>query len=387
MDDLTETLSKLLQLLYRAPGNDHAWSEFISQFSKSMGAEQGLFVHIDLHNQNTNLADTYNFEEEYIRSYEEYYQFLNPYIGLPLSARPKQGSYGLLSQLIPDKEVQRTEFYNDYVLPQNLTVCNAVLLTPFESDEVHTSIALHYNKNNQGDHIDKALTICKFIMPHLQNALRLQKKLHGLQAKLNTLNKTIDRTPFGLILLDAKLNTMEVNEPARQILLQNDGLEIRNRKIKTVLPAQTTKLYQLMDTVLTNRKGTPARFNNTFQVLRRSGRLPYELVITPILEGQDNPKLPDCAIAIFINDPDLINPSIDLVFFFFYDTATTETQVTIQLLNGSSSQEICDSLQIGRETFKSHLKSIFRKTNTHKQSELVSFILRSISLAQHQWTS
>lgn len=387
MDDLTETLSKLLHALYQAPGNDHAWSEFIRQFSKSMGAEQGLFVHIDPYNQHTNLANTYNFEEEYIGAYEDYYQFLNPYIGLPLSVRPKQGSYGLLSQLIPDKEVKKTEFYNDYVSPQNLTVCNAVVLTPFESDEVHTSIALHYNKNNQGDHIDKALTICKLIMPHLQNALRLHRKLHGLQTRLHALTSTMDKTPFGLILLDSKLNTVEVNEPAKRLLFQDDGLEIRNRRIKTLLPAQTRKLYQLMNSVLVNRKGIPSTFNNTFQVVRKSGKLPYELIITPIFKNKENPNQTGCAIAIFINDPDLINPSIDQVLKAFYGLTITETQVTILLLNGYSSQEICDSLQIGRETFKSHLKNIFRKTNTHKQSELVSFILRSISLAQHQWIS
>lgn len=387
MDELTENLSNLLHLLYQAPGDDQAWSDFITQFTRHMGAEQGLFVHIDSQNKNTNLANTYNLEEGYIRSYEDYYQFLNPYIALSLCERPKQGTYGLLGQLIPDNKVKRTEFYNDYVLPQNLTVCNAIMLTPFESGAVHTSIALHYEKNNDGEHVDDALKTCKLIMPHLQNALRLHRKIHGLQTRLHSLNDAIDKTPFGLILLDSKLNILETNALANKLIFQNDGLAINNQKLCTPLPAQTNRLYRLLVSVLENRLGNPISTNNTFHVTRKSGRLPYELMVAPILEQKDYCSWADCAIAIFINDPDLLNPSIDQVLKHLYGLTTAETQVTAQLIKGSSSQEICKSLQIGKETFKSHLKRIFKKTDTHKQSELVSFVLRSSALAHHQWIS
>jgi len=384
MDDLTENLSSLLQVLYQAPGNNQAWSDFITQFTRSMGADQGLFVHIDSQNQHTNLANTYNFEEEYLRSYEEYYQFLNPYIALSMCERPTQGSYGLLNQLIPDKEVKKTEFYNDYVLPQNLTVCNAIMLTPFESDEVHTSIALHYKKNNDGGHVEQVLKTCKIIMPHLQNSLRLHRKIQGLQARMHFFNEAIDNNPFGIILLDSKLSILEINETANKLIVQNDGLSIRNRRLETHLPAQTNKLSELLNAALGNRLGSTTSFNNSFQVVRKSGKLPYELLVTPILEQKTDCTWTDCAVAMFVNDPELINPSIDKVLKRLYRLTGTETQVTMQLIKGSSSQEICESLKIGRETFKSHLKNIFKKTHTHKQSELVSFILRCSSLAHHQ---
>ena len=356
MDDLTENLSSLLQLLYQAPGNNQAWSDFITQFTRSMGADQGLFVHIDSQNKNTNLANTYNFEEEYIRSYEEYYQFLNPYIALSMCERPKQGSYRLLNQLIPDKEVKKTEFYNDYVLPQNLTVSNAIMLTPFESDEVHTSIALHYKTNNDGGHVDQVLKTCELIMPHLQNALKLHRKIHGLQTRLHSLNEAIDKTPFGIILLDSKLNILEINETANKLIFQNDGLSISNGMLETHLPAQTKKLLALLNSVLGKRLGSTVPFINSFQVVRKSGKLPYELAVTPISDHVADCNWENCALAIFVNDPDLMNPSIDQVLKILYCLTSTETQVTMQLIKGSSSKEICESLQIGRETFKSHLR-------------------------------
>ncbi len=148
MDNLQSDLSKLLQLLYQAPGDEIAWARFIETFSRTTGATQGLFVHHDMVNQHTSLSSAFNLDEKFATSYEAYYQFNNPYITATPSALPKQGTFGLLNELIPDKEVEKTEFFHDYVTPQDLTVCNAIRITPFQSDEIHSTIALHYPRNN-----------------------------------------------------------------------------------------------------------------------------------------------------------------------------------------------------------------------------------------------
>ena len=45
------------------------------------------------------------------------------------------------------------------------------------------------------------------------------------------------------------------------------------------------------------------------------------------------------------------------------------------LVQGYAGKEIAAALKISRETLKSHLKHIFKKTNTHRQSELISVVM------------
>lgn len=54
-----------------------------------------------------------------------------------------------------------------------------------------------------------------------------------------------------------------------------------------------------------------------------------------------------------------------------------EAQVASQLLKGMSLSDIAESTSRSRETVKSHLKSLFKKTGTRRQAELVSLLSRT----------
>lgn len=50
-----------------------------------------------------------------------------------------------------------------------------------------------------------------------------------------------------------------------------------------------------------------------------------------------------------------------------------ETEVLAMLLLGMSNKEIAEALYIGTDTVKYRLKSIYRKTNTHRRAALVYY--------------
>ncbi len=376
MDDTQQYLPLLLKALYQAPGNKAAWSDFIALLTGIFAAEQGLFVHHDQEHQQTGLANTCNFEQEFIDSYEEYYQFINPYLALPSSPLPAQGSFGLLNQTLPDHVVKKTEFFNDYVVPQGLTVENAVRLTPLQADGVHTSIALHYPINNDGSHVTRALALCAQIMPHLQTALGLHKRICGLEVQFSALRKSIDKVPFGMVMLDRSGNVLEMNDPAGKILLQNDGLRVCNNKLQTMIARKTEKLNILVASVQQAASGKPEGKRGVFRVFRRSGKRPYELLVIPVYEQEEEGNDKDCAVVIFIQDPDFQPLSLGAMIQHMYGLTRAEVSVTLLLIQGCDCRTIGEHLNISRETMKTHLSHIFRKTQTRRQGELIAMILR-----------
>ena len=195
-DDRNRILLDLLPELYQAPGDANLWSAFIETLTMRTGAVQGLFVHHDTRDQRTDLASGFNLDLEWAVAYQSYFQFKNPYINVAPWELPKRGTHGLLEELIPDKEVQKTEFYHDYVLPQGVTVTNAIRMTPFQSEDSFTSIALHRAIGSSDKGLDKALWLCGELMPHLQIALQMHNRIVSLENQVQSLMGTMDRLSF-----------------------------------------------------------------------------------------------------------------------------------------------------------------------------------------------
>ena len=63
----------------------------------------------------------------------------------------------------------------------------------------------------------------------------------------------------------------------------------------------------------------------------------------------------------------------------FYHLTTGETQVLAQVLNGHTLAEAAAILGVARSTVKSQLDAIYRKTNTHRQADLVHAVMNLAS--------
>jgi DNA-binding CsgD family transcriptional regulator len=59
-----------------------------------------------------------------------------------------------------------------------------------------------------------------------------------------------------------------------------------------------------------------------------------------------------------------------------FGLTTAEARLAQSLACGETLQNAAELLSISRDTVRSHLKSVFAKTQTHRQSELASVLAR-----------
>ena len=74
------------------------------------------------------------------------------------------------------------------------------------------------------------------------------------------------------------------------------------------------------------------------------------------------------------------NPTgaVDTVFLgSMFDLTPAEAKVAVSLVEGQDLQKIATDRHVSPETIRSQLKSIFAKTGTHRQSDLVALLLRA----------
>ncbi|BAO44390.1 helix-turn-helix transcriptional regulator [Thiolapillus brandeum] len=382
MEDIQKNLQHLLPLLYCAPGDEQRWNLFIEELTKATGAVQGLFVHHDSQRKNTELSSGFNLDDDWARAYSEHFQFLNPYLNLHPSQLPERGTVGVLHEVIPDKLVEKTKFYSDYVAPQGLTVRNSIRVTPNQSPGNYTSIALHRSINGNDKGPETALELCRILMPHLKVALELHNRLVNFDSRITLLEGALDRLSFALILLDQNLNIRFINDRAETILSAYDGLAACNGRLKTRMPAQTIALDKIIQGAAGTIRDGSNRKGGLLKITRRSGKLPYEVLATPLYKQDTHLVGSRRGVALIVTDPEKDFETPTGLLRQRYGLTQAEERVALLLIQGVEAKEISAQLQVTRETIKSHLKSIFRKTGTRRQGELISCILnRHIALA------
>jgi DNA-binding CsgD family transcriptional regulator len=60
-----------------------------------------------------------------------------------------------------------------------------------------------------------------------------------------------------------------------------------------------------------------------------------------------------------------------------FHLSAAETRLALRLLGGESLRAAAEALDIGYESARGQLKSVFRKTGTHRQGELIALLART----------
>ena len=110
-------------------------------------------------------------------------------------------------------------------------------------------------------------------------------------------------------------------------------------------------------------------------VMRRDGRLPVVMRVLPVDGAARSPFLGARAILIFSGlDDDEAEQSAMLRQAFLL--TPSEARLALCLADGKSLEEAAPEMAVAQETVRSHLKSVFRKTATHRQGELIALVSR-----------
>jgi DNA-binding CsgD family transcriptional regulator len=82
-----------------------------------------------------------------------------------------------------------------------------------------------------------------------------------------------------------------------------------------------------------------------------------------------------CAACLFITDPERSPVPAAVHVQRVFGLSAAETRVAAALLDGESLDGLADRLCISRNTARTHLRRLFAKTGTARQSDLIRVLL------------
>jgi DNA-binding CsgD family transcriptional regulator len=255
-------------------------------------------------------------------------------------------------------------------------VTTALLDGRAEGPATHMSFTRHRDRPAyDGD----GKQLIALLAPHVRRALLTHWRLAEARLGGEAREAALDHLGHGVLLLDETGRAVYLNPLAEALLRRNDGLTLRDGRPRAQQGDDDQTLARLIRQALLGVGGG-------LNVARRAGAdgpppPPYRLSATPIrLDGP--PPLPGALaqparVLLLVRDPDRPASGHGLAAFTRAHRFTAaELRVLELLLQGLAPKLIAEHLDLGVRTVRSQLSSLYAKTGTRSQRELVALALR-----------
>jgi DNA-binding CsgD family transcriptional regulator len=183
--------------------------------------------------------------------------------------------------------------------------------------------------------------------------------------QVHVLYGLFENLPMALFMVDSTLRVHDVNPAAAELLKRDDGIALRAGKLVCASVADTARLRQLVN-------GTISAPGNGLAIERGDSPHPYLVTVIPAKRPTGGRPL----FALAVRDlGGTRQAGIDGAAEAFGLTKA-ETRLAQLLVAGHSLVSATATLGISHNTARSHMKRIYDKTATSRQSQLVQLLSR-----------
>lgn len=368
-----DAVHELIGRIYEAGTDPACWPAVLGEIARAVHSHSTVFACGDFGTHAIPFLQAYNLDRAYLQSLHDYYADLYPY-RMPFlqHATPEQTFHG--AQVLSEPELMGTEYYNDWMKPQDMHHVAGVWLE--RSGDRITFLNVE-RPRTQGPHGDGELRTLHTLGPHLTRALAINRRLKGTGAVEGWAEALLNGLDFGLVLIGEFGTFRWANARAEAILRQGEGLRRWGRRLTTSDAAQAEHFARMLDNAVRIGLGRGAAAGAALR-LCRPPLPPLQVLVAPLPAGRDGLRAlgpePLCA-AVFIGEPGAAQPLDADALRLLYGFTIAEAHLAAALAQGRELAEIAASFRISWHTARVHLRAIRRKTGVGRQADLVRLLL------------
>jgi DNA-binding CsgD family transcriptional regulator len=368
----------LIGKIYDAAVMPELWPVFLEQLSDAFGSRGTVLYLVDFASRSaTCRSDEISFiqsvrtDPETVLSYDRYYSKVN--VWLENSRDLPEGKLITTDRLFPVRELTKTEWYNDWLKPQDYF--HAMIGHLLKQDTLAVRLSI-FRAKRQPFSADEIISLARLV-PHLRRSCMIHKKFSEFQRVLATNTDLLNRLPVGLVLFDKCGQAVFVNHMAETLSRSSDGFCLNAAgRCLTGNANQTRALRRLIGNASEQGQG------NAMSLHRYASNRPRPLsAIAVPLQGRPLPFAGSApSAALFICDPDIPFDLDGNLLTQCYGLSPVEAKLATALLRGQTPSDYAKTRGISNNTVKSQLKQVLAKTGTHRQSELIQLLMTGFGM-------
>jgi DNA-binding CsgD family transcriptional regulator/PAS domain-containing protein len=366
---IDQEFSELIGLIYEGPLEEVPWRTFLMRCQELMSARVSNLILRSPSTPGLGIMRVVGGVPEHIVTYNERSYALDPFINLP------PGEVVTLHEFMGSEALLASDFYRLVMEPSDLyDVLGADFQIPREV-EVRFRICRGRAARSFNDE-DRA--IFRALLPHLQRAVHMHVRINKIESERAVYSGAIDQMRVGAIILDESGNVLSVNQRARELLDQKDGVALRDEQLVLSTRERTRELQERVNRVIAQQKSGGAAVVEAMRI-PRSGGGELGLVIRPVPENQWAEAEAVPSAVIFVSDPQAQAEAPLQVIKQLFGFTPAEASLAMLMANGMTLDDAADAMGVSRNTVRTHLRSVFAKTGVTRQPMLVSLILKSVA--------
>lgn len=365
-----DSLHHLIDLVYQAALDPERWPAVLHGLIAALGSTHAsLFIH-DFDTQfvqadaTGTMFRTVGFEDWAVARYAEHYSALN--VWAANEERLSSGTVVTSSMLYPDDKLTGTEFYGDWLRPQDLFYSLGGIVERRGAQASKLSVL---RARDQGAFDDTETAFLHRLYPHIRRACELNHRIARAEAD-GAIGRLAQRVaPLCLFALSAAGELLHANVQGEAWLRDSGILSVRQRRLIAAEPQHQSALRAALRRTV--RDGVPVHVNlgdsmNPGRCLTLMRMPPGERFAMHGIRAELLGLLGDSVLRPLASNEQLAE---------LFGLSPAEARLARALAEGESLDSLSQTRQVSRNTLRTQLQSALGKTGTDSQRALIRLML------------
>lgn len=376
MSNSEETALRLAGMAYEAALDESKWTSFLEAFASTVGGSSAILRSHEILNESASFNASVGYDPAWQAAYCQHFVKVDYFNHVMSQYLP--GKIFLSAHHMDQTELSKSEYYNDYLRPQDKVHAFGTFLL---KDDSH-SLVLGIQRGKRGGAFgEEESRLMSNLAPHVIRAIQVHRKIHTVTAKKKHVQGALDQMRMGVILTNRFGTPFYLNRAAELMMSQEAGMGVFHNKLAVHSASETALLLKMISDAAPRAKGSAIGGDLRVTLPNKVDFL--HCVVTPIspeFSFMTNTTIGTDCVAVFISRPGGLQLSPKRLVTL-YKITPAEARLAARLAALRTVEEAADDLGIVVSTARTQLKSVFAKTGMRSQSELL-MLLATDTLAQ-----
>jgi DNA-binding CsgD family transcriptional regulator len=350
------------------------WHRFLERLCKRSRAQLAMLASYNFASRRARVYSSVDIPKSFLKSYEESYA---AYHAWAICAGPLAALHGISAQdLAVTDHPGGAALYTGWLLPLGIRhIVQAVIAGQTTSIPQGNITYLTIGRNEAvGPYSDTDMAQLTSLLPHLDQAIEIYAVICRERVSSQGALRALDMLEVGAILIDQERRILAMNATAQQ-LLDRSGADRSELNEALSLYNGHDLQYPALPSQHTETPDAPVNSCGITIICGRYGEHPLMIARRTLPSALLSTDLPAPAEIVFLAEADRRTNLDATTIRQLYGLTPAEASVAVLLAQGQHLDEAAEVLKITVNTARTHLKRIFDKTNTERQTDLVRLLL------------
>lgn len=365
-----QRFDRLVELIYESVQDVQQIAPAMRMICEEVGALAGHYLHMDVPSReifSSVISDPALSAGE--AEYCSYYNSVDE--RLQWVATGAIGEWRADYERFDDRFVRRSEIYNDFLFKYGVRhlIVGRIGGAPWENECLSFLRPLGAQQYDEDERRFLARATGHFV-----RSSELRRQLRALESQRQADQTLLRHLPYGTVWVDAAGRVASFNDVAADILAAADGLRIKAQRLQ----ADDAGGNRALAAAIAQATGAEGRRGEWLAVRRKRHAQPLVVSILPARAEQAPQRAGDGPLALVILQDMARRPlPRGAALRKMYGLTPAEARLAEALLDNQTVESYALSAQVSRNTVRSHLASLFAKTGTRRQAELLRMLMLS----------